>query len=107
MNDDYKELKNILHNDLKITKAEIHNKIMDAISDIVYKEVDKALHDKAYIEDLVKGYISAEIRRDDYQRRSYLHCALDEIYHKIDTVIHEEVCNRLVIELKESDNEED
>ena len=38
----------------------------------------------------------------DSPRRSYIHSTMDEIYNKIDVVIHEEVLKRLKVELKEN-----
>ena len=102
--DNYKELKNYIHNYLGLTKEEIKKMIWDTVVETVNKEVNKCLNDKERIKSIIEGQIKFEIMRD-HPRRSYIHSTMDEIYNKIDTTIHEEVIKRLRIELKEPEDE--
>ena len=102
--DNYKELKNYIHNYLGLTKEEIKKMIWDTVVETVNKEVNKCLNDKERIKSIIEGQIKFEIMRD-HPRRSYIHSTMDEIYNKIDTTIHEEVVKRLRIELKEPEDE--
>lgn len=102
--DNYKELKNYIHNYLGLTKEEIKKMIWDTVVETVNEEVNKCLNDKERIKAIIEGQIKFEIMRD-HPRRSYIHSTMDEIYNKIDTTIHEEVVKRLRIELKEPEDE--
>ena len=102
--DNYKELKNYIHNYLGLTKEEIKKMIWDTVVETVNEEVNKCLNDKERIKSIIEGQIKFEIMRD-HPRRSYIHSTMDEIYNKIDTTIHEEVIKRLRIELKEPEDE--
>ena len=102
--DNYKELKNYIHNYLGLTKEEIKKMVWDTVVETVNEEVNKCLNDKERIKAIIEGQIKFEIMRD-HPRRSYIHSTMDEIYNKIDTTIHEEVVKRLRIELKEPEDE--
>ena len=102
--DNYKELKNYIHNYLGLTKEEVKKMIWDTVVETVNEEVNKCLNDKERIKSIIEGQIKFEIMRD-HPRRSYIHSTMDEIYNKIDTTIHEEVVKRLRIELKEPEDE--
>ena len=102
--DNYKELKNYIHNYLGLTKEEVKKMIWDTVVETVNKEVNKCLNDRERIKSIIEGQIKFEIMRD-HPRRSYIHSTMDEIYNKIDTTIHEEVVKRLRIELKEPEDE--
>lgn len=102
--DNYKELKNYIHNYLGLTKEEIKKMIWDTVVETVNEEVNKCLNDKERIKSIIEGQIKFEIMRD-HPRRSYIHSTMDEIYNKIDSTIHEEVIKRLRIELKEPEDE--
>ena len=102
--DNYKELKNYIHNYLGLTKEEIKKMIWDTVVETVNKEVNKCLNDKERIKSIIEGQIKFEIMRD-HPRRSYIHSTMDELYNKIDSTIHEEVIKRLRIELKEPEDE--
>ena len=102
--DNYKELKNYIHNYLGLTKEEIKKMIWDTVVETVNEEVNKCLNDKERIKSIIEGQIRYEIMKD-HPRRSYIHSTMDEIYNKIDTTIHEEVVKRLRIELKEPEDE--
>jgi len=103
--DNYKEIKNYIHNYLGLTKEEVKSIIWDVVVDTVNKEVCKCLNDKERIKSIVEGQVRYEIMKES-PRRSYIHSTLDEIYNKIDQVIHEEVVKRLIIDLKEVDDDE-
>ena len=102
--DNYKELKNYIHNYLGLTKEEIKKMVWDTVVETVNEEVNKCLNDKERIKSIIEGQIKFEIMRD-HPRRSYIHSTMDEVYNKIDTTIHEEVVKRLRIELKEPEDE--
>lgn len=102
--DNYKELKNYIHNYLGLTKEEVKKMIWDIVVETVNEEVNKCLNDKERIKSIIEGQIKFEIMRD-HPRRSYIHSTMDEIYNKIDSTIHEEVIKRLRIELKEPEDE--
>ena len=102
--DNYKELKNYIHNYLGLTKEEIKKMVWDTVVETVNEEVNKCLNDKERIKSIIEGQIKFEIMRD-HPRRSYIHSTMDEIYNKIDSTIHEEVIKRLRIELKEPEDE--
>ena len=102
--DNYKELKNYIHNYLGLTKEEIKKMVWDTVVETVNEEVNKCLNDKERIKSIIEGQIKFEIMRD-HPRRSYIHSTMDEIYNKIDSTIHEEVVKRLRIELKEPEDE--
>ena len=102
--DNYKELKNYIHNYLGLTKEEIKKMFWDTVVETVNEEVNKCLNDKERIRAIVEGQVRFEIMKD-HPRRSYIHSTMDEIYNKIDSTIHEEVIKRLRIELKEPEDE--
>ena len=102
--DNYKELKNYIHNYLGLTKEEIKKMVWNTVVETVNKEVNKCLNDKERIKSIIEGQIKFEIMKD-HPRRSYIHSTMDEIYNKIDSTIHEEVIKRLRIELKEPEDE--
>ena len=100
----YKDIKNYIHNDLKISKEELRKAILDAIVITVNTEVRKCLNDQERLKGLVEGQVRYELMKNA-PRRSYIHSTMDDIYNKIDEVIHEEVVKRLQITLKEPDDE--
>lgn len=102
--DNYKELKNYIHNYLGLTKEEVKKMVWDTVVETVNEEVNKCLNDRERIKAIVEGQVRYEIMKD-HPRRSYIHSTMDEIYNKIDSTIHEEVIKRLRIELKEPEDE--
>ena len=100
----YKDIKNYIHNYLGLTKEEVKKMIWDAVVDTVNEEVCKCLNDKERIKTIVEGQVRYEIMKES-PRRSYIHSTMDEIYNKIDEAIHKEVVKRLKIELKEPEDE--
>lgn len=94
-----KELLNYIHNDLGITKEEIH----DLIIDVIKKEVSKVVSNQSYIEGLISKEILRQIRYEDdkHNRNFYVLNTMDSIYNRIDQEIHKIVCDRLQITLKD------
>lgn len=99
----YRELKNYIHNYLGISKEDIKKAIWDLVVELVNEEVNKCLNDKERIRAIIEGQVRYEIMKDR-PRRSYIHSTMDEIYNKIDSTIHEEVVKRLRVELKEPED---
>ena len=97
--DRYKDVKNYIHNELGITKEYID----DLIRKTVKEEIVKVLNDDERIKRTVENEIvrCCKIYKSDGTRRSFVINVMDDIYNKIDSVIHEEVRKRLIIELKE------
>ena len=102
----YKDLKNYIHNYLGLTKEEVHDMVKEVVQQTVKAEVEKCLHDQNKLEHLIEKEILRQIKYNgqDYQRRYFIQNTMDAIYNRIDTVIHEEVLKRLQITLKEPDN---
>lgn len=100
----YRELKNYIHNYLGISREDIKKAIWDLVVELVNEEVNKCLNDKERIRAIIEGQVRYEIMKD-HPRRSYIHTTMDEIYNKIDSTIHEEVVKRLRVELKEPEDE--
>lgn len=106
-NINFKDIRNYIHNDLNITKEDIRTLILNEIHTIINREVEKALNDKEYLKRCIQDEIVKQIYRDYNKERSvFTISVMDEIYNKIDKVIHQEVINRLVIELKEPTKED-
>ena len=59
----YKELKNIIHNELKITREEIHEMIKTLVKNEVYEILDSK---RDYIKEIVESYIKEHIRQELY-----------------------------------------
>lgn len=97
--DSYKDVKNYIHNELGITKEYID----DIIRKTVKEEIVKVLNDNERIRRTVENEVvrCCKIYNSDGTRRSFVINVMDDIYNKIDKVIHEEVHKRLIIELKE------
>lgn len=105
---DNKSIRNYIHNTLNISKDEIRNIIVDEIHNIVKEQIKVVLNDKEHLQQYIQNEIIKEIRRDyNKERRSYPICTVDEIYNKIDKIIHEEVLKRLVVTLREPDRKEE
>lgn len=105
--DSYKHIRQYIHNYLGLTKKEIRDMFWNMIEEIVEREVKACLNNKNKIQDLIEKSIVDEIRRqDNCERHSYTLSVMDDIYCKIDKVIHEEVRNKLIIGLKGDDEVE-
>lgn len=104
--DGFKNIRNYIHNYLGLTKEEIRNFIWDFIKEIVDEEIRKVLNDEERIKRLVENEVIRQVKYHNKDRQSYVISTMDEIYNKIDKVIHEEVLKRLVIELRDVDGNE-
>lgn len=105
---DNKSIRNYIHNTLSISKEEVRNIIIDELHNIVKEQIKVVLNDKEHLQQYIQNEIIKEIRRDyNKERRSYPICTVDEIYNKIDKIIHEEVLKRLVVTLREPDRKEE
>lgn len=103
----YKDLKNYIHNYLGLTKEEVRDMVKEVVQQSVKVEVEKCLNDQNRLEHLIEKEIIRQVKYNgqDYQRRYFIQNTMDAIYNRIDTVIHEEVLKRLQITLKEPDDE--
>lgn len=105
---DFKSIRNYIHNYLGLTKDEVRQIIREELVKIVHEQVEVELRDKEKIQQIIQKKIIDEIRRDyGKERRSYVISTMDEIYNKIDNVIHEEVLKRLVVSLREPERKEE
>lgn len=99
--ENYKDIKNYIHNYLGLTKEEVRSIINETVKDTVQKEVSKYLNDENRLTSLVEKEIIRQLKCQDKVRNSFIINTMDGIYNKIDKVIHEEVIKRLQITLKE------
>lgn len=65
---------------------------------MIQTEVSKVLNDEEYLKRLIEAEVIRQCKRES-PYRSYITCTVDQVYRKIDSVIHEEVLKRLKIEL--------
>lgn len=100
----YKDLKNYIHNYLGLTKEEVRDMVKDVVRQHVEAEVKKCLNDEQRLEHLIEKEILRQVKYDGkYERRYFIQNTMDAIYNRIDSIIHEEVLKRLQITLKEPD----
>lgn len=101
--ENYKDIKNYIHNYLGLTKEEIKGMVLEVVKNIVEKEVNKCLNDENRLQHMIEKEILNQIKygQDGYKRRSFLISVMDEVYNRIDGIIHEEVLKRLQITLKD------
>lgn len=99
--ENYKDIKNYIHNDLGFTKDEVISIIKETLAKSVREEITKILNDETRLRILINDCISREISNQSKERRCYMHSMMDEIYRKIDEEIHKQVTDRLLISLKE------
>lgn len=99
----YKGIKNYIHNYLGINKEEVRSMIIEVIQQTIKTEVEKLLNDQNRLEHLIEKEILSQVKYNgqDFQRRHFIQNTMDAVYNRIDTVIHEEVLKRLQITLKE------
>ena len=102
MTNNYKEIKNYINNELKITKDDI----LAIIKDEVKMQIEKYFNDPANIDRMLKDEVLHQLYKTDYKRSTFLINTMDAIYNQIDATIHQEVLKRLKIELKEPDEED-
>lgn len=99
----YKEVKNYIHNDLKISKEDINNIIQITVS----TEIRKLMKDKDFIEGLVANRLK-EILSKDYNKPIYnnLFTLDNKIYDAVFNEISKTIKERLKIELIGDDENE-
>ena len=95
----YKEVKNVIHNDLGITKQYID----DVIKETVQSEIDKLINDRCFIRGLIENEVMEALKRKDNNGWRTLHDATTFIKNEINSTILETVRNKLEIKLKEDD----
>ena len=78
---------------------------LEVVKNTVKKEVDKCLNDENRLQHMIEKEILSQIKygQDGYKRRSFLISVMDEVYNRIDGIIHEEVLKRLQITLKDKE----
>ena len=103
--ENYKDIKNYIHNYLGLTKEEIREMVLEVVKNTVEKEVNKCLNDENRLQHMIEKEILNQIKygQDGYKRRSFLISVMDEVYNRIDGIIHEEVLKRLRITLKDAE----
>lgn len=65
--DHYKEVKNYIHNDLKISKEDIQNLIQDEIK----KQVSELLKDTSFVQSMIYNHISSLLKDKNYSNPRY------------------------------------
>ena len=103
--DNYKSIKNYIHNYLGLTKDEVRSIVEEVVKQSIKEEVEKYFKDENRLVHLVEKEITRQIKYDGkYDRRYFIQNTMDAIYNRIDSVIHEEVLKRLQITLKEPED---
>lgn len=99
----YKEVKNYIHNDLKISKEEINNIIQITVS----SEIRKLMKDTDFINGLVANRLK-EILSKDYNKPIYnnLFTLDNKIFDAVSNEISKTIKERLKIELLGDDKNE-
>lgn len=104
--ENYKDIKNYIHNELGITKVEMHTYIWDIVKQTVKEEVEKVLNDEERLQRVIQDEVVKQLKHKGYNDRgSYIVCTMDKIYNKIDEEICKQVVDRLQISLKEENND--
>lgn len=101
--DNYKEIKNYIHNDLKISKEDI-NKIIQVT---VATEIRNLMKDEDYINKFI--YVQLQrILAEDYEKPAYkrLFNLNDEIFNSVSNEISKIVKERIQISLLEENRNE-
>ena len=93
----YRATKNVIHNDLGITKEYI----VEVVEDTVKKEIDKLMGDDCFIRGLVEKQVLWNIGKKNSKNWHIVNDCSNWISEEINKTILEEVKNRLVIELKD------
>lgn len=97
--DNYKEIKNYIHNELGITKEYVDNIIVKTVQD----EVKKVFNNEGYIRDVIIKTIDREVRREVCGESGW-HTIYDMnsmIKDEILNIIVKEVKDKVIISLKE------
>lgn len=97
--ENYKEIKNYIHNELKITKEDIDKIIMD----MVREEVHKIFKNEQYIQDCIRGIVYKEVNKEMFGENAWhtIHDMSEIIKDEVNNAIVKEVKNRINISLKE------
>lgn len=93
----YRAIKNVIHNDLGITKEYINNVIQDTVK----KEIDKLINNESYIISLIKGEVLHSIYNEDSKTWHLIRDASGWIKDEVTGTIVNEVKNKLEIRLKD------
>ena len=93
----YRAAKNVIHNDLGITKEYINNIVQDTVK----AEVNKLLNNESYIISLIKGEVLRSIYNEDSKTWHLIRDASSWIKDEVTGNIVNEVKNKLEIRLKD------
>lgn len=96
----YRAVKNVIHNDLGITKEYIDKVIQDTIK----TEINKLMKDECFIYGLVEKEVMRSLHNKDANSWRTLHDASTFIKDEITSTILDEVKNKLEIRLKRKDD---
>ena len=96
----YRAVKNVIHNDLGITKEYIDEVIQDTIK----TEINKLMKDECFIYGLVEKEVMRSLHSKDANSWRTLHDASTFIKDEITSTILDEVKNKLEIRLKRKDD---
>ena len=97
----YREVKNVIHNDLGITKEYIDEVIQKTVKD----EINKLMGDECFIRGLVEKEFAHSLYRKDNDRWHTIYDASNYVEDKITSTILQKVKDKLVISLKDDDYE--
>ena len=95
----YKECKNVIHNDLGITKEYID----DIIKKTVQDEIKKLMNDENFIRGLVEKEVAYSLYKKDNNRWHIIYDAANYVEDKITQTILNTVRDKVVISLKEGE----
>lgn len=97
----YRAIKNVIHNDLGITKDYIDKVIQDTVK----TEINKLMKDECFIYGLVEKEVMRSLHNKDAGSWRTLHDASTFIKDEITSTILDEVKNKLEIRLKDDSYE--
>ena len=92
----YRAIKNVIHNDLGITKEYINNVIQDTVK----TEINKLINNESFITSLIKGEVLHSIYNEDSKTWHLIRDASGWIKDEVTGTIVNEVKNKLEIRLK-------
>ena len=97
--DNYKEIKNYIHNELGITKEYVDSIIVKTVQD----EVKKVFNNEGYVRDVIIKTIDREVRREECGESGWhtIHDMNSMIKDEILSIIVKEVKDKVIISLKE------
>ena len=96
--DNYKEIKNYIHNELGITKEYVDNIIVKTVQD----EVKKVFNNEGYVRDVIIKTIDREVRREVCGESGWhtIYDMTSMIKDEILNIIVKEVKDKVIISLK-------